>query len=306
MVSSVFNDILRPQVSDAEGVNAPQMPPSWTETGYNPASLLDIATLESAIVAQLQSYLAAVLGPQMIEVTHFPDKPEAYEMRHRIGTAMVIYNGSEFARIDDTGHVTQERTLEFAVGIRIRDLGWAYGGPPSGTSPGAYQVIEAVRMALLGFIPAPGCTRMKAVREHFVDRDRQGGVWVYESVFSTRTVVVENYETPNYPPFIHGTAQEEGGVTAIQVGVALQTFSGSPGVIALGQGNISAVAVKSQDLATTYVLGADYSLDTVNGGITRLTGGGIAANATVAVSYAYSDVVTALASGGSVPFAPNN
>jgi hypothetical protein len=304
MAGSVFSDILRPQVSDS--AHPPQMPPSWTGASYNPASPLDIATLESVIVAQLQSYLASVLGPQMIEVTHFPDKPEAYEMRHRIGTAMVIYMGSDYGPILDTCHVAQERTLEFGVGIRIRDLGWAFGGPPSGTSPGAYQVIEAVRMALLGFQPDIGCTPMKAVREHFINRDKLGGVWVYESIFSTRTVVVENYQTPNYTPFIHGTAQNGVGVTAIQVGVALLTFNGSPGLISLGQGNISAVVVKSQNLATTYVLGTDYSLDTVNGIITRLTEGGIAANATVAVSYAYSDVVTALASGGSVPFCPNN
>ena len=52
--------------------------------------------------------------------------------------------------------------------------------------------------------------------------------------------------------------------------------------------------------------GADDTVDTGNGVITRLTSGAIAINATVAVSYSYSDVVTALASGGSVPFAPNN
>jgi hypothetical protein len=304
MAGSAFNDILRPQVSDS--AYPPQMPPSWTGASYNPASPLDITTLESAIVTQLQSYLASVLGPQMVEVTHFPDKPKAYEMRHRIGTAMVIYMGSEFALIEDTEHVAQERTMEFGVGIRIRDLGWAFGGPPSGTSPGAYQVIEAVRMGLLGFIPAPGCTRMKAVREHFVDRDKQGGVWVYESVFSTRTIVVENYQAPNYPPFIHGAMQEEAGVTAIQVGVALLTFSGQPGVIALGQGNISAVVVMSENLATTYFAGTDYTVDGVNGIITWLSTGSIPANATVAVSYAYADVATALAGGGNVPFAPNN
>jgi hypothetical protein len=88
--------------------------------------------------------------------------------------------------------------------------------------------------------------------------------------------------------------------------VALLTFSGNPNVITLGQGNISSVIVMSSNLTIIYVNGTDYTVDTVNGIITRLTTGGIANNATVAVSYNYSDVVTALASGGNVPFAPNN
>jgi Gp37 protein len=279
---------------------------------FNPATPLDIATLEAAIVAQLQRYLGAALGPQMIEVTHFPDRPEAYEMRHRIGVAMVIYMGGDYGRILDIGHVAQERTMEFAVGLRIRDLGWAFGGQPSGTSPGAYQIIEAVRRALLGFQVNAGCTPMRAIRERFIDRDKQGGVWVYEIIFSTRTVVIENYQPPAFPLFIHGTAQEEAGVTAVNIGgedgtnSVLLTFSGSPGVVSLGQKNISALIVKSQNLATTYNAGTDYSLDNVNGIITQIASGTIPNGATVAVSYAYSDVVTALANGGTVPFAPNN
>ena len=284
----------------------------WTGQTFSPATPLDIAAIEAAIVAQLQTYLGAALGSQMIEVTHFPDKPEAYEMRHRIGVAMVIYMGGDYGEILDIGHVAQERTLEFAVGLRIRDLGWAFGGQPSGTSPGAYQILEAIRFALLGFQVNTGCTPMKAIRERFVDRDRQGGVWVYEIIFTTRTVVIENYQLPNYPLFIKGTAQEEAGVTAVQVGEedginsVLLTFAGTPGSITLPQQNISAVIVKSANLATTYIASSDYSVDRVNGIIMRNASGGIASGATVAVSYAYSDVVTALASGGSVPFAPNN
>jgi hypothetical protein len=90
---------------------------------------------------------------------------------------------------------------------------------------------------------------------------------VYEITFSTRTVVIENYQPPAFPLFIHGTAQEEAGVTAVQVGgedginSVLLTFAGSPGVIGLPHGNISALIVKSQNLAITYNAGTDYSLD---------------------------------------------
>ncbi len=271
----------------------------WGGTTFSPATPLDIATIEAAIVTQLQ----AAIG-NLVEVRHFPDKPEAYEMRHRIGVAMVIYMGSEYGEVIDIGNVAQERTLEFEVGVRIRDLGWAFGGPPSGTSPGAYQVLEGIRAALTGFQPNLGCTKMRPVRERFVDRDKEGGVWIYAITFQTRTVAVENYQAPAFPLFIHGTAQEEQGVTTIQIAAANYTFAADQ--IALGVGNISAVIVKKQDLSQTYVLGTDYTLDTVNGIITRLAAGAIPAGATVAVSYAYADVVTALASGGNVPFWPNN
>ena len=273
----------------------------WGGQTFSPATALDIATIEAAIVAQLQ----AAVG-NLIEVTHFPDKPEAYEMRHRIGVAMVIYMGGDYGEVIDIGNVAQERTMEFAVGLRIRDLGWAFGGPPSGTSPGAYQVLEGIRLALTGFQPNTGCTKMKPIRERFIDRDKQGGVWVYEMIFATRTVAVESYQAPSFPLFIHGTAQEEAGVTAIGLAAALYTFGGSPGVIALGQGNISAVIVKKQDLGQTYIVGTDYTVDSVNGIVTRVASGAIAPGATVAVSYAYGEIVTALASGGAVPFAPNN
>jgi hypothetical protein len=279
----------------------------WTGQTFSPATPLDIATIEAAIVTQLQTYLGAALGSQMIEVTHFPDKPEGYEMRHRIGVAMVIYMGSDYGDILDIGQVAQERTLEFAVGLRIRDLGWAFGGQPSGTSPGAYQILEAVRLALLGFQVNTGCTRMRAIRERFIDRDKQGGVWVYEIIFATRTVVIENYQPPALPLFIKGTALEESNlrVTATQVGIALLTFD-ETGKIRLPQENISALIIKNQALTRTYVAATDYKPDNVNGIITRVAGGGIANGATVAVSYAYSDVVTSLASGGNVPLNPNN
>jgi Gp37 protein len=280
---------------------APYLDGPWTGETFSPPTPLDIATIEGAIVTQLR----AAIG-NIVEVIHFPDRPEAYEMRHRIGVAMVIYMGSDYGKILDTAHVVQERTMTFAVGVRIRDLGWAFGRPPSGTSPGAYQILEGIRIALTGFQPKTGCVPMHPASEKFIDRDKQGGVWVYEMHFATRTITVEAYQPPTFPLFIHGTAQEEEGVTAIQVAGSLLAFTGSPGVITLPQGNISGVIVQSANLITTFVVDTDYTVDTVNGIIARAITGSISANATVAVSYAYSDVVTALASGGNMPFAPNN
>lgn len=277
----------------------------FTGQTYEPPQSLDIAAIEGAIVSHLQSYLATALGGQVVEVTHFPDRPEAYEMRHPIGVAMVVYMGSRYGIIRDVGHVVHERTMEFEVGIRIRDLGWSFGGPPGNGTPGAYQVVDLSRRALLGFQPNHGCTPLRAINDRFVARDRQGGVWVYALRLSTRTVVVEEYNIPTWPLFIHGTMLEEGGVTSTTLDVALHTFN-SAGQITLPQQNISGVVVKSQALSTTFLLGRDYTIDAIKGVITRVAAGGIAPMATVALAYIFSDVVTALASGGQSPFAPNN
>lgn len=69
---------------------------------------------------------------------------------------------------------------------------------------------------------------------------------------------------------------------------AAKTFD-SDGVIDLGHYGLSAVTVKSSDGTTTYVLGTDYTLDAVEGTITRVSGGTIAAGATVKVAYTYAD-----------------
>ncbi|WP_114155303.1 phage tail sheath subtilisin-like domain-containing protein [Chromobacterium haemolyticum] len=63
---------------------------------------------------------------------------------------------------------------------------------------------------------------------------------------------------------------------------------------ATGQGKTSKaallnVAVKSADGATAYALGTDYLLDAVNGKITRVKDGAIAAGAVLKVSYDYAD-----------------
>jgi hypothetical protein len=266
------------------------LPPPWAEETFLPPTALDIASIEAAIVAQLQGSLTAALGPQMIEVTHFPDKPEAYEMRHRIGVAMVIYMGGEYGEILDIGHVAQERTMEFEVGVRIRDLGWAFGGPASGTSPGAYQVLEQIRLALTGFQPNRGCTKLKPLRERFVDRDKQGGVWVYAMRFATRSVAVEQYSEPNYPDFALGTVQEEGGITLVNADLNEYPFGGSS-TIQLTHGNISNVVVSNPVNNHLYTLGSDYVLDRVNGIITKLSGGTIGGNP-VNVSYSYAEVIS--------------
>src|ERR1700733_3465107 len=152
----------------------------WTGEGLTPPTPIDIATIENAILSQLSSQT------NPIEIAHSPDRPETWRLTHRVGAALVMYKGAQYGELLDTSAIIQERKLEFEISVMMRDLGWAVSGDPSGTSPGAYSIIESIRTALTGFLIA-GCRKMYPVREKFVKRDKQGGVWTYGSTFALST-----------------------------------------------------------------------------------------------------------------------
>jgi len=258
----------------------------WGGANFSPPTAIDIATIESAIVAQL----AAQVGG--IEVAHFPDRPESYRLTHRVGAALVQYLGAKYGAMRDTAAIIQERVMEFGVTVMMRDLGWNYGAEPGGPSPGAYAILEAVRAALTG-LRIPGCRKLYPRGEKFVERDKQGGVWIYMITFALSTVAVEPSSTQNFPLFIRGVAMEEGGESEITLAPAPYTFN-SAAAIQLPNGNLSAVVVTASGGAVL-VLGVDYSLDPVNGVITALAGGASAAGQTVQVGYTYADQVIAAA-----------
>jgi hypothetical protein len=56
----------------------------WSGTRYSPATPVDIASIESAIVTRLQGAIGNVL-----EIAHYPNNPETYRLTHRIGAALV-------------------------------------------------------------------------------------------------------------------------------------------------------------------------------------------------------------------------
>ncbi len=263
----------------------------WDGQSFSPPTAIDIATLESAIVAQLQSQI------DQIEIAHYPDQPESYRLVHRVGAALVQYHGARYGDMLDTAAIIQTRLLEFAITILMRDLGWSYGGDPGGTSPGAYAMLEAVRAALTGF-RIPGCRKMYPLGERFVERDSQGGVWIYQITFALSTLAVETAPVANFPSFVTGIAMEEGGQTTVAAGSASYTFDSS-GQIHLPAGNVSDLSVIASGNQMLKP-GIDYSVDPVAGVITALPGGAAAAGQTVEITYSYADQVIA-AAGESSP-----
>jgi hypothetical protein len=264
----------------------------WAGTSYSPPVSTDLPTLEAAIVAQLQ---AEVSG---FEVVHFPDVPEKYRMTHRVGAALVIFKDADFGQTLSTDRIVQEVELDFEIGIAVRALGWAYAsGDAAGL--GAYQMLSQCRAALTGFQIA-GCTKMWPKRIRFVDRDEQGGVFYYALTMALKTWWVEQSTVDNYPTLAQVTVLETGGQTTVPVPAADYTFNSSD-LIQLPNQNVSSVIVQSRDGANTYFAGTDYSLDPVNGLITRLGGNGvIPVGATVRIAYGWSEVVTAM------PYAPTD
>ncbi len=270
----------------------------WVGQTFAPPTPLDIATLESAIAAQLRAQVTA------IEIAQFPDKPAAYRLTHRIGAALVAWRGATYGALIDTAAVVQARRLEFEIILLVRDLGWSFGADPSGPNPGAYALLEAIRAALTG-LQLPGCRKLFPLREQFLGRDPQGAVWTWSALYALETMALEASTQDNFPLFIKGIALEEGGQTARVATQAAYTFN-SQGVIQLPVVNVANPVITPAGGGNPYLAGTDYTLDAVNGIITRATGGAIPSGATVNVVYTYSETVTAVAGSSSSPTAPTN
>jgi hypothetical protein len=266
---------------------------SWIGQRFSPPTPIDVASIENAIVERLRAMVTS------IEIVHFPDNPKNYRLTHRIGAALVVYRGSEYGQVEDTASIIQERKLEFDVTVLVRDLGWSVGGAPGATSPGAYAILEAIRAALTGY-QVPGARKIFMVREKFVDRGADGGVWTYLLSIALTTMAIEPSTTEDFPLFIKGVALERGGDSTVTVGATQFTFNSSD-QIQLSNTNVISLAVSTLG-GSGLVLGTDFTLDLVSGIVTRLSSGTIAPGASVNIAWSYAD--TAVASAGqSAPFA---
>jgi hypothetical protein len=271
---------------------------AWSGTTYNPdPTPTDVLAAEKAIVQQLQAAFENVV----IEVLSFPADPEEFEPKHPNGSVLVRFDGSTYGELEATDVVIQWRKMEWDIRILVRELGWNFGGVGD-QGVGAYAVIETVRQALTGFI-VTGFKPAYPARDRFIGY--REGYWGYSATYVFETTAMQNWTDPTVPELQKATFMETGGQSNIAVPTAPMTFNGS-GQITLGQQNVSAVVVSNTSSGAVYVLGTDYTLDAVNGIITRLTGGTIPAGATVNVSFVYADVVTALSTGANQPTAPTN
>jgi hypothetical protein len=264
----------------------------WIGQQFSPPTPIDIATIETAIVARLRAMVTS------IEIVHFPDNPKSYRLTHRIGAALIVYRGSDYGQVVDTASIIQERKMEFDVTVMDRDLGWSVGGNPGATSPGAYAILEAIRAALTGY-QIPGARKVYVVRDKFVERDSEGGVWIYLLTIALSTMALEASTTDDFPLFIKGVALEADGESTVTIGATPFTFN-SQDQVQLPNGNIIALAVSSLG-GSAFALSTDFTLDRVNGIVTRVPSGAIATEASVNIAWSYAGAAIASA-GEPVPF----
>lgn len=171
----------------------------WDGTIFDQPIPLDVETVERALLTYLRLYAASVGGPlKSVAIDHFPDNPEVYRLTHQVGAVLVILESVDPDRETTIDEMRQEVELTWNFAVCVRSIGWALGGQSTGRDPGAYQVIDSLRLALSG-LRLPGYTPMLWRRTHFVKRDSEGGVWYYQSAFAHRTTVVNVAQPENFP-----------------------------------------------------------------------------------------------------------
>lgn len=142
------------------------------------ATTLDII---DAVVARLKAKI-----PQLA-VESFPDRPAEYRLNHPKGALLVSYLGSQFDATVDLTYITQPRTLKLSVTVILRQLNG---------KGGAVDVVDAVRLALVGFRP-PDCRKLFAVSEKFLGET--AGLWQYAVDVATKSMLVEDADINTEP-----------------------------------------------------------------------------------------------------------
>jgi hypothetical protein len=136
-----------------------------------------IEAIEQAVRDRLQAAVPTVA------VQGWPDRPEAYVLKHALGALLVRYTGSRFDRPETTDVMVQTQTIQVEVAALMRALR---------THEGLYALLDAARHALTGF-RAAGCSAMHPTRETFTDYAE--GVWQYTIEFACEALHTEPAQT---------------------------------------------------------------------------------------------------------------
>jgi hypothetical protein len=113
----------------------------------------------------------------------YPERPELYTLRHPKGALLVDFRAGRYDDPRTMGLMAQERRLEIGVTAVARGLH---------DSTGAVPLLDAARLALLGWRPADGealADPFSMVAERYVGQS--AGLWFYELVVATRHMVLE-------------------------------------------------------------------------------------------------------------------
>lgn len=171
----------------------------WNDTVTYPEPIaLDIESTEKKILAHLKNYAADRGGPlKFAEITQFPGRPEDFRFTGWSAVLLVfagVFDGEVLSSDGRVVHQAPEYVWHLAT--MNRSLGWGRGGWSAGNEPGAYQTIEALRLALSG-LRLPGFTPM--VRRSAVFVKNAESVWTYQSTYIHTTAEVNEVPEENFP-----------------------------------------------------------------------------------------------------------
>jgi hypothetical protein len=138
------------------------------------------------IIDAVKARLATLLPGLAVE--YFPERPDEYRLNHPKGALLVSYLGGQFGETVDTEFIVQDRTVKLTVTVVLRQL--------NGKS-GAIDVLDSVRLALVGFKPPHCRKKIRALSEKFLGES--AGLWQYAVDVATEAMQVEDATVGDAP-----------------------------------------------------------------------------------------------------------
>jgi|GEM_PF-5595532 len=205
-------------------------PDFWQGENYSPALPTDLTTLQNAIVAQVNSALAAIPALAGVVASGWADDQENRRMTAQKGDVLVIFSEGSYDRSESTSAIAQRRTIEWEITPRARGLGW---GDAAGC--GLYSILDALRQGLAGFRPAgvllPG---MYPRSEKLLGRQEKEGVWVAVMVFALDVLAVAAVQEYSLPALVKAQLNETVTVDAAGDAGAGATYDSAVEAVAGG------------------------------------------------------------------------
>lgn len=115
-----------------------------------------------------------------LEVELFPEAPHNYRLNHPTGALLLSFPAGQFGKPLHTGAVVQQRDLQLRITLMFRQLNGR---------DGAIDVLDRLRLALVGYQPAHCRRRMFAVDEKFIGNI--DSIWQYALAVATETLQIQ-------------------------------------------------------------------------------------------------------------------
>ena len=154
--------------------------------------MTSILRLEQALTARI----AAALTPPgkahpAVEVRAWPDRASEFRSAHALGTALVLYRGTQF-----THQATASQPVMFQEQFDIALLARTLREPSAGVL-GVYELVDTCRRALMGWTPETAAGPVQMLGVEFVEYAE--GAWQFALRVSVPMIDVADRPRPPGP-----------------------------------------------------------------------------------------------------------